>query len=77
VGVDRAGGVSGLDAGGWPAPSAAVAARLRPSLQPAATPPRLGVGRSRGGGVAVTAGQPSEGQPSRGEAPRCAWWPHP
>src|SRR4029453_970351 len=46
VGADRAGGVSGLDAGAWAAPSAVVAAPLRSSLQPAATAPQPGVGRS-------------------------------
>src|SRR6266516_623963 len=38
-GADRSEGVSGLDAGAGAAASAAVAARLRPPLQPAATAP--------------------------------------
>jgi hypothetical protein len=62
AGPDRAGGVSGLDAGVWPAPSAAAAAWLRPPLQPAAAAPRPGVGGSRGGGAEVTAGRPSGGE---------------
>jgi hypothetical protein len=71
MGPDRAGGVPGLDAGAWPAPSAVVAARLRLSLQPAAAAPRPGVGRSRGAGTEFTAGQPW-----RGQASRCARRPH-
>jgi hypothetical protein len=51
------------------APSVAAAARLRPPLQRAVRP---GVGRSRGAGAEFTAGEPSSGQ-----APRCARRPHP
>ena len=54
------------------APSAAAAAPLRPPLQPTATAPRPGVGRSPGRGAGFTAGQPS-----RGEASRCARRPYP
>ena len=68
LGADRAIGVSGLDAGVWPAPSAAAAARLRPPLQPAATAPQPRVGRTRararGGGAGFTARQTLIGEAS-------------
>jgi hypothetical protein len=47
VGADRAGGMSGLDAGARAVSFAVAAARLCPPLPPAATPPRPGAGRSR------------------------------
>src|SRR4029450_1707681 len=60
VGAARPGGVSGLDAGVWPVPSAVVAARLRSPLQPAATTPQPHPGRPRtcGAGTGLAEGNP-------------------
>jgi hypothetical protein len=63
----RAGGVPGLNAGAWPVPSAAAAARLVCHYNQQRPAPRPGVGGSRGGGAEV-----AEGEPSSGQASRCA-----
>jgi putative transposase len=68
------GGVSGLDARAWPAPSAAAAACLCSPLQPAATASRPGAGRSRGTGTGVGF---DAYPPRRGQAPRSAGRSHP
>src|SRR6266568_921232 len=74
MGADRTGGVSGLDARAWPAPSAAAAACLCSPLQPAATASRPGAGRSRGAGTGVGF---DAYPPRRGQAPRSAGRSHP
>src|SRR6266545_6314241 len=74
MGADRTGGVSGLDARAWPAPSAAAAACLCSPLQPAATASRPGADRSRGAGTGVGF---DAYPPRRGQAPRSAGRSHP
>jgi len=71
VGPDRAAGVSGLDAGAWPAPSAAAAVWSCPPRQPAATAPGLALAVPEGGA------EVTEGGPWSGQVSRCARRPHP